>query len=130
MSEIETSAWIFLDKNEFNLFKQEVLIPEIDDQLDECKPDSHGEFGIELTLDQLDEAHTQVACLIDEAPTKKQRELWDGILLQLANSLDEAALESDDEMELHDEDEEEFDEEFDNFDDDCGDCSDCDCEEE
>ena len=94
MNQSESRAWIFLDKQEFKLFKEGISIPEIEYDLAQCKPDSDGDFGLYLTFDQLDKAHKQASLLVDDSPTRKQRELWDKIWVQLGNALDEAAFEA------------------------------------
>lgn len=113
MAEYQPSAPIFLNKQEFKLFKEEIFLPELEDEISSCKPDPEGYYCLELTFDQLDELHMQASFLVDDAPTKKQRELWDGIWIQLGNALDEAAMEAEEgEVES------------------CGNCSGCNCAEE
>ncbi len=94
MNQSEPRVWIFLDKQEFKLFKDSILIPELEFELAGCKPDEDGDYGLCLTLNQIDEAHMQASFLVDDASTKKQRELWDDISMQLEDALDEAALEA------------------------------------
>ncbi len=66
MNQFESKAWIFLDKQEFKLFKEGICIPEIEHELAKCKSDPDGDFGLYLTLNQLDQAYMQASLRVDD----------------------------------------------------------------
>lgn len=95
--EQQGSAELIFTEQEFRSFRKAIGDhPDYHSDLASAKSDEDGFFCLKFTLDQLDALHYMAGDMLDTVRTKAQRELWDGIWIQLGSALDEAAMSSED----------------------------------